>query len=182
MTKLLSSDTAGDVVLFNDEKIRRERYNDEWYFSVVDIVAVLTQSDRPRKYRSDLKSKLISEWSEVSEKIGQLKMMASDGKKYLTDVANTHTILRIIQSIPSPKAEPFKQRLATLWNERMEESNDPELWIDRAKVRAVMIWKQQRKDDRWIASRLQKPKALKYTKYPTFCKALYTKYPTFCKV
>ena len=61
MTKLLSSDTAGDVVLFNDEKIRRERYNDEWYFSVVDIVAVLTQSDRPRKYRSDLKSKLISE-------------------------------------------------------------------------------------------------------------------------
>ena len=155
MTRNLPHSTWDNVVLFNDEKIRRERYNDERYFSVVDVVAVLTQSDRPRKYRSDLKSKLISEWSEVSEKIGQLKMVASDGKKYLTDAANTKTILRIIQSVPSPKAEPFKQRLATLWNERMEELSNPELWIDRAKARAVLIWKQQWKDDRWIASRLQ---------------------------
>ena len=154
MTKLSSSDTTGDVVLFNDEKIRRERYNDEWYFSVIDIVAVLTQSDRPRKYRSDLKSKLISEWSEVSEKIGQLKMMASDGKKYLTDVANTHTILRIIQSIPSPKAEPFKQRLATLWNERMEESNDPELWIVRARSRAIAVYKSRGMTDDEIKRRI----------------------------
>jgi len=152
--KNLLSSAEENIVLFNDEKIRRERYNDERYFSVVDIVWILSKSDRPRKYRSDLKSKLISEWSEVSEKIGQLKMVASDGKKYLTDVANTKTILRIIQSIPSPNAEPFKQRLASLWNERVEESNDPELWIARARARAIEIYKSRGMTDDEIKRRI----------------------------
>lgn len=154
MTRGLPHSTWDNVVLFNNEKIRRERYNDERYFSIVDVVAVLTQSDRPRKYRSDLKSKLISEWSEVSEKIGQLKMVASDGKRYLTDAANTKTILRIIQSVPSPKAEPFKQWLAALWNERIEESNDPELWVARARARAIAVYKSRGMTDDEIKRRI----------------------------
>ncbi len=116
-------------------------YWEKWYFSVVDVVGILSESARPRKYRADLKSKLLLEWSEVSEKIGQLKMLASDGKKYLTDVADVETILRLIQSIPSPNAEPFKQRLASLGNERIDETNDPELWIARARARAIAIYK-----------------------------------------
>ena len=79
-----------------------------WYFSIIDIIATLTGSDRPRKYWSNLKLKLVNEGSEVSEKIGQLKMVAPDGKRRLTDVADTETLFRLIQSIPSPKAEPFK--------------------------------------------------------------------------
>ena len=156
MTKLLSSDTAGDVVLFNDEKIRRERYNNEWYFSVVDIVNILSSSKSKDKwaYWRKLKQRLIEEWSEVVTNCHELKMLASDGKKYLTDVANTHTILRIIQSIPSPKAEPFKQRLATLWNERMEESNDPELWIVRARSRAIAVYKSRGMTDDEIKRRI----------------------------
>ena len=96
--------------IFQDNKIRSHWDADKelWYFSIIDIIATLTGSDRPRKYWSNLKLKLVNEGSEVSEKIGQLKMVAPDGKRRLTDVADTETLFRLIQSIPSPKAEPFK--------------------------------------------------------------------------
>ena len=152
--KNLLSPAEENIVLFNDEKIRRERYVDERYFSVVDIVGVLSESKNPRNYWKVLKSRLIAEWSEVVTNCNQLKMIASDGKRYLTDAANTKTILRIIQSIPSPNAEPFKQRLASLWNERVEESNDPELWIARARTRAIEIYKSRWMTDDEIKRRI----------------------------
>jgi len=122
------------LILFNQKTIRRH-WNSEkelWYFSVVDVIEVLTNSNRPRKYWNDLKVKLKEEGSQLSDKIGQLKMMSMDGKKYLTDVADTETVLRLIQSIPSPKAEPFKLWLAQVGYERIEETEDPELAFDRA--------------------------------------------------
>jgi hypothetical protein len=112
---LFTSDIQDFILFDGNARIRKERYNDERYFSVVDIVGVLSGSDRARKYRNDLKTKLAQEgFFEVSEKIGQLKMPAPDGKLRLTDAANTETTLRIIQSIPSPNAEPLKRRLANL--------------------------------------------------------------------
>lgn len=152
----LLSSAEENIVLFNDEKIRRERYNDERYFSVVDIVSILTQSPQPSRYRLELKEKLRKdEWyTEVFGNTEKLKMVASDGKRHPTDAANTKTVLRIIQSIPSPKAEPFKQWLATLWNERVEESNDPELWIARAKMRAIEIYKSRGMTDDEIRRRI----------------------------
>lgn len=122
------------IRLFEEKQVRT-LWDDEaekWFVSVVDVIEVLTESDRPRKYWSDLKSKLKSEGSEVSEKIGQLKMKASDGKMRLTDVADTEQLFRLIQSIPSPKAEPFKLWLARLGKERLDEMADPELGIDKA--------------------------------------------------
>jgi hypothetical protein len=123
-----------DIKLFENKKIRSNWDSDQekWFFSVVDIIEVLTDTDRPRKYWSDLKSKLKTEGSELSAKIGQLKMLSEDGKFYLTDVADTEQLLRLIQSVPSPKAEPFKQWLAKVGYERIEESQDPEKSIDRA--------------------------------------------------
>ena len=121
------------LVVFQGKKIRRTWFNDEWWFSVVDIIGALTQTDRARKYWSDLKTKLQDEGFEVSEKIGQLKLMAEDGKVRLTDCANTKNIFRIIQSIPSPKAEPFKQWLAQVGYERVQEIEDPELSQKRMK-------------------------------------------------
>jgi hypothetical protein len=123
-----------DLKLFENKKIRSvwDAEQEKWFFSVVDIIEVLTDTDRPRKYWSDLKTKLKSEGSELSEKIGQLKMQSEDGKFYLTDVADTEQLFRLIQSIPSPKAEPFKQWLAKVGYERVEESQDPEKSIDRA--------------------------------------------------
>jgi len=106
---------------------------EKWYFSVVDIVEVLTESPRPRKYWSALKTKLQQEGSELSHKLGQLKMPAEDGKMRETDVADTETLLRVIQSIPSPKAEPFKQWLAKVGYERMQEIQDPAQGLDRAR-------------------------------------------------
>ena len=102
------------LAIFEEKEIRREWYKEDWYFSVVDVIEALVENNkRPRKYWSDLKQKLILEgFVEVSEKIGQLKMLAKDGKMRLTDVADTKTLLRIIQTIPSPKAEPFKRWLA----------------------------------------------------------------------
>jgi len=103
--------------LFEEKRVRTvwDDEQEKWYFSIVDVVAVLTGSDRPRKYWSDLKKKLQQEGSEVSEKIGQFKMKAEDGKNRITDVADTEQLFRIIQSIPSPKAEPFKQWMALTW-------------------------------------------------------------------
>lgn len=123
-----------DIKIFENIKIRSHWDGDteKWYFSVIDIIEALTGSARPRKYWSDLKSKLKNEGSELSAKIGQLKMQSEDGKFYNTDVADTEQLFRIIQSIPSPKAEPFKQWLAKVGYERVEESQDPEKTIDRA--------------------------------------------------
>ena len=123
------------IQLFEDKRIRSawDPEKEEWYFSIVDVCEVLSGTDNPRRYWSDLKRKLKSEGSvELYEKIVQLKMTAPDGKKRLTDVANTEQLLRIIQSIPSPKAEPFKLWLAQIGRERIEETIDPELTIDRA--------------------------------------------------
>ncbi len=122
------------LAIFEGQKIRRV-WNEEkelWYFSVVDVVEILAQTDRPRKYWDDLKRKLKDEGSELSEKIGQLKMVAPDGKMRETDVADTEAVFRIIQSIPSPKAEPFKLWLARVGYERIEETEDPEIAIQRA--------------------------------------------------
>ncbi len=121
------------IALFRGKQIRRV-WDDEkelWYFSVVDIIAVLAKNNRPRKYWNDLKTKLEKEGSQLSENIGQLKMRSLDGKYYMTDIADTKNMLRLIQSIPSPKAEPFKLWLAQVGYERLEESVDPELAINR---------------------------------------------------
>jgi hypothetical protein len=123
-----------DIKIFENKKIRSNWDNEQekWYFSVVDIIEILTDSPRPRKYWSALKTKLKLEGSELSRILGQLKMQSEDGKYYLTDVADIEQIFRLIQSIPSPKAEPFKQWLAKVGYERIEESQDPEKSIDRA--------------------------------------------------
>ena len=116
-------DTTTKIAIFRKKEIRKTIYNNEWWFSVTDVIEALTGSDRPRRYWNDLKRKLIEEgYNEVSENIGQLKLMANDGKKYLTDCASTETLFCIIQSIPSPKAEPFKRWLARVgrWLGRQE--------------------------------------------------------------
>jgi len=123
------------IALFKGNKIRKVIYENEWWFSVIDVVEALTGTDRSRKYWNDLKIKLINEGdTELSEKIGQLKLASADGKKYLTDCANTETIFRIIQSIPSPKAEPFKRWLAKIGYERVQEIEDPELATKRTRA------------------------------------------------
>ena len=123
-----------NIKLFQSQQIRShwDTEREQWLFSLIDIIRALTGSERPRKYWSDLRKKLQIEGCEVSDKIGQLKMLAPDGKFRLTDVANTETLLRLIQSIPSPRAEPFKLWLAQVGYERLEENEDPELSIDRA--------------------------------------------------
>lgn len=139
--------------IFQDKHVRSHWDADKelWYFSIIDIIAVLTDSARPRKYWNDLKLNLVKEGSEVSEKIGQLKMMSTDGKMRLTDVADTETMFRLIQSIPSPKAEPFKLWLAKVGYERIEENEDPEKTIDRAMV--AYLAKGYSKE--WINQRLK---------------------------
>jgi hypothetical protein len=123
-----------DVKLFESQKIRSHWDGEKgtWYFSIVDIVGVLTDSPNPRKYWSVLKTRLKQEGSELTTNCSQLKMQSADGKFYLTDVADTEQLLRLIQSVPSPKAEPFKQWLAKVGYERIEETQDPERSIDRA--------------------------------------------------
>lgn len=108
----MNQETA--IKIFNEKHIRTiwDEEKEKWYFSIVDVIEVLTDTDRPRKYWNDLKKKLIIEGSELSDKFGQLKMNASDGKMRLTDVADTEQLFRLIQSIPSPKAEPFKLWIA----------------------------------------------------------------------
>jgi hypothetical protein len=124
----------GNIKLFESQKIRShwDAEKEKWYFSVVDIIAVLTESPRPRKYWNALKTKLKEEGSQLSQVLGHLKMEAEDGKSRITDVADTEQLLRLIQSIPSPKAEPFKLWLAKVGYERIEETQDPERSIDRA--------------------------------------------------
>ena len=140
-----------EIILFEQKQVRREwdESNQKWYFSIVDVVEVLTESNRPRKYWNDLKSKLKNEGSELSEKIGQLKMKSADGKFYDTDVADTEQLFRLIQSIPSPKAEPFKRWLAKVGYERLEEIENPELATKRMRE----IYKQKGYSDEWIEKR-----------------------------
>jgi len=121
------------IVVFGDKNIRRIWHNDEWHFSVVDVVGILSGSERPRKYWADLKKRLNEEGSELSANIGQLKIESIDGKYYLTDVANLKGIFRIIQSIPSKKAEPFKLWLAKVGSDRIDEIENPELAQERMK-------------------------------------------------
>lgn len=123
-----------NIKLFESKKVRThwDDVQESWYFSIIDVIAILTNSPRPRKYWSALKTKLQSEGSELSQIVGQLKMKAEDGKMRETDVANTEQLFRLIQSIPSPKAEPFKRWLAKVASERLDEMQDPELSIDRA--------------------------------------------------
>ena len=140
------------VKIFESKAIRSvwNETEEKWYFSIVDIVEVLSGSERPRKYWGDLKSKLKKEGSQLSEKIGQLKMLATDGKMYITDVADTEQLLRLIQSIPSPKAEPFKQWLAKVGYERMREISDPAQSLDRAREN----WQKHGRSEKWIQQRM----------------------------
>ncbi|HLF18385.1 MAG TPA: BRO family protein [Candidatus Omnitrophota bacterium] len=122
------------AVDFKGKQIRRiwDEQKETWFFSVIDVIEALTESSIPKRYWSDLKRKLLDEGSQVYEKIVQLKFMAGDGKKYLSDAADTEIMFRLIQSIPSPNAEPFKLWLARVGYERVEETVDPELAIQRA--------------------------------------------------
>lgn len=121
------------IKLFNNTKIRThwDEEKEEWFFSIVDVIGVLTESDRPRKYWSDLKNKLFKEGVEASDFCGQMKMLSEDGKNRNTDVANKEQLFRLIQSVPSPKAEPFKLWLAKVGAERIDEIQDPEIGFDR---------------------------------------------------
>lgn len=139
------------LTIFAGKKIRRHWRDSQWYLSVIDIIEVLTNSSIPKRYWSDLKIKLKNEGSEVYEKIVQLKFVASDGKKYETDCLSVADMFRIIQSIPSPKAEPFKLWLAQVGKERIDEIRDPELAVNRAK--AIYERKGYPKD--WIDKRLR---------------------------
>ena len=141
------------TLVFEDKEIRKEWDEDEqdWYMSIVDVVEVLTGTDNPRRYWSDLKRKMKAEGSQLYEKIVQLKMTAPDGKQRVTDVADTKQILRIIQSIPSPKAEPFKMWLAQLGKDRIDETADPEVAIDRA----FQTYLRKGYSERWINQRIK---------------------------
>ena len=153
MTSKNLSSSEENIVLFNDEKVRRERYNDERYFSVQDIVFVLTESKNPSDYIKKMKVRdpeLSKGWGQIVTPL----WADTNWWRQKINCTNTKWAMRIIQSIPSPKAEPFKQWLATLWNERVEESNDPELWIARARARAIEIYKSRGMTDDEIKRRI----------------------------
>lgn len=139
--------------LFDDKKVRTiwDDEQEKWYFSIVDVIEVLTDSPHARKYWNALKTKLLTEGSELSQFMGQLKMPSADGKMYLTDVADTEQLFRLIQSIPSPKAEPFKLWLAQIAKERLDELQDPELTIDRAMEQYLRLGY----SENWINQRLK---------------------------
>lgn len=140
------------IALFKGKKIRKTIHHNEWWFSIIDIIEALTGTERSRKYWNDLKKKLINEgYFEVSKKIGQLKLTAPDGKMRETDCANTETIFRIIQTIPSPKAEPFKRWLARVGYERVQEIEDPELATKRTRA----LYKAKGYSDAWIEKRMR---------------------------
>jgi hypothetical protein len=174
----LASDINKDnsIILFNQKEVRRKKVRSEtlreatlgcwddeaefWYFSIIDVVSILTDTTNPKRYWSDLKSKLKQEGSEVYDNIVHLKMIASDGKRYKTDCFNTEDLLRTIQSIPSPKDEPFKLWLAKVGYECIEETEDPELAFERAMQ--TCLKKGHSKE--WINQRL---KSIEVRKEPT---------------
>lgn len=141
------------IKIFEERKVRTiwDEETEEWYFSIVDVVDVLTDSPNPRKYWSVLKNRLKKEGSELTTNCSQLKMPSDDGKKYLTDVASTQQLFRLIQSIPSPKAEPFKLWIAQVAKERLDQMQDPELSIEQA----MMDYKRLGYSDNWINQRLK---------------------------
>lgn len=140
-----------ELVLFENNQIRRIEYNGQWYYSIIDIIRILTNSDRPEKYWNDLKKKLENEGHfKLSEKIGKLKMRSKDGKMRGTDCANRETMFRIIQSIPSPNAEPFKLWFARLAEERIQEIIDPSLAIERAR----QTYLKKGYTDEWVNARI----------------------------
>ena len=141
------------IKVFENKNIRTvwNEEEEDWYFSVVDIIEILTGTERPRKYWNDLKKKFTIEGSELSEKIGQLKMAAADGKMRETDVLSTKNVLRLVQSIPSPKAEPFKMWLAQVGAERLDEIADPE----KAIIRGADFYRAKGYTENWINQRLQ---------------------------
>lgn len=140
-------------LVFNNKTIRQVFHDNEWYFSIVDVIESITESGRARQYWHDLKVQLSEKegFSELSGKIGQLKMPSADGKLYPTDAVNVETLFRIIQSIPSPKAEPFKRWLAKVGYERIAEIQDPEIGVKRA----MFHWRLQGRSDDWIEARLR---------------------------
>lgn len=150
---LIKLTNKNEIKLFQNEQIRTKWDSEieDYYFSVIDVIAVLTESKNPNRYWSDLKIKLKDESSEPYEDIVKLKMPASDGKMRLTDVANSKQLLRIIQSVPSPKAEPFKQWLAQLGKERLDEIADPEQAIERA----INTYRMKGYSEEWITQRLK---------------------------
>ena len=141
------------IKLFEGQQIRYvwDDEKEQYFFSVVDVIQVLTDSPRPRKYWNALKTKLLAEGSEVSQNMGQLKMTASDGKQRLTDVADTEQLLRLIQSVPSKKAEPFKLWLAHLGQERLNQLQDPELSIEQA----IKDYRRLGYSEEWINQRIK---------------------------
>lgn len=141
------------IAIFEDEPVRRiwSEKDEKWYFSVVDVIQVLAQNNRPRKYWVDLKKKLKLEGCQLSDKIGQLKFISNDGKYYNSDAADVETMLRIIQSVPSPKAEPFKLWLAKVGYERLRETVDPEMSLNRARVN----WQKLGRSEKWIEQRMR---------------------------
>ena len=145
---------AEDLKLFEKQQVRSsyDEDSEKWYFSIIDIISILTESKNPRRYWSDLKIKLSDEegFSQLYEKIVQLKLTAPDGKKRETDCADVETLLRIIQSVPSKKAEPVKQWLARGGYERMKELADPPTALDRARN----IWQKQGRSEKWIQQRM----------------------------
>jgi len=142
-----------NIKLFEEKKVRSvfNEQEEKWYFSVIDVIQILTDSTVPKRYWSDLKKKLAKEGSQAYDKIVQLKMNAENGKNRVTDTADTETMLRLIQSIPSPKAEPFKQWLAQVGAERIAEIENPEL--AQARIRA--IYKAKGYSDAWIEKRIR---------------------------
>jgi DNA-damage-inducible protein D len=140
------------IAVFQGKHIRKVLHNDQWWFSIIDVIEVLIGGGRPRKYWNDLKKKLIAEgYVEVSEKIGQLKLPAPDGKLRETDCAETETIFRIIQSVPSPKVEPLKRWLARVGKERIDEIENPELAMHRMKE----IYQKKGYPKDWIDKRMR---------------------------
>lgn len=141
------------IRLFEERKVRAiwDDEQEEWYFSIVDVISILTDSPNPRKYWSVLKTRMKREGSELTRNCSQLKMQAADGKKYLTDVANTEQLFRLIQSVPSPKAEPFKLWIAQVAKERLDQMQDPELSIEQA----MADYKRLGYSDNWINQRLK---------------------------
>ena len=144
-------DSGKALVVFQGKKIRRTWFNDEWWFSVIDVVGALANSDDPRNYWKVLKHRLIKEGSESVTNCNQLKLESSDGKKYATDCANTKNMFRIIQSIPSKKAEPFKQWLAEVGYQRVQEIENPEI----AQKRMRELYKAKGYSDAWIEKRVR---------------------------
>ena len=141
-----------DIKIFENKKVRShwDAERETWFFSVIDIIEILTGSTIPKRYWADLKKKLTKEGSQLYEKIVQLKFEAADGKKYATDCLDTPNLFRVIQSIPSPKAEPFKQWLAKVGYERLQEMNDPSQSIDRAREN----WQKLGRSEKWIQQRM----------------------------